>query len=66
MVWDDLGEIRERLMNTRYMIVNMQLGTVVMDHETGEMKTFDSKGHAEKYIEHRNLNTDVYKVKTVK
>lgn len=66
MVWDDLGEIRERLMGTQYMIVNVQLGTVVVDYETGEIKTFGSKGSAELYIEHRNLNTDIYKIKPVK
>ena len=59
MTWDEL-------LNQRYMIVNKQLGTVVVDHKTGDIKTFASKDVAEKYIEHRSLNTNIYVVEAVK
>lgn len=49
----------------QYMIVNVQLGSVVVDYETGEIKTFDSIKSAELFIRHRNLNKDVYRVEKV-
>lgn len=65
MNWDEIRADRERLLNRQYMIVNMQLGTVVLDYESGEMKTFPSKAHAEAYIEYKGLNPIVYKAVAV-